>query len=145
MCAVDFSPATDRALAWLKTLMAAGPTSLLLAHVLWPPGEQRRRHAQLKAGEAAPAGDDAIGLCTRDLAERLVGHAPAGARLEVRTNWGRTADFLADWATQAGADLLIVATRHLTGLARVWEGSVAPGLISAATCPVASVPPPADQ
>jgi len=155
MCGVDFSPATERALDWVNSLAEAGPIELHLAHILWPPNEQKRQAAKDKMPHAAAEPPhplhgsldvanppDMEAICRQDLEARLRGQFPAGSALEIRPNWGRPADALTEWADDVGTDVLVIATRHLTGIAGLWEGSVAQGAIATARCAVASIPPP---
>ena len=150
MCGVDFSPATNRALDWVRSLTEAGPCEVHLAHILWPPNEQKRQAGKppadiphvLHGALATAQPPDMAAVCRRDLETRLAGLYPPGSVLELRSNWGRPADALAEWAEEIDADIIVVATRHLKGIAGLWEGSVAQGVITSARCSVASIPPP---
>src|SRR5207253_6729091 len=94
---VDFSPATERALEWVRSLSDAGPCEVKLAHILWPPNEHKRVAAAGGKSSGGGVDDELERRCRTDLEARLSGKLPVGSSIEIRPNWGRPADALAEW------------------------------------------------
>jgi universal stress protein A len=67
-----------------------------------------------------------------------------GVRAEGKISAGFPASEIADLAEKAGADLIVMGTRGLTGLKHVLLGSVAERTIRIAPCPVLTVKGDAD-
>jgi len=65
-----------------------------------------------------------------------------GVSVQTEVVTGRSADALADYATQQGVDLIVMATHGRSGAGRWFMGSVADRLIHAACVPVLMVRPP---
>lgn len=53
--------------------------------------------------------------------------------------WGTPAESIVDYASECGADLLVIATHGRTGLSHVLLGSVAERIVREAPCPVLTV------
>jgi nucleotide-binding universal stress UspA family protein len=62
------------------------------------------------------------------------------ASLHIITGHGEAADLVADAATEAGADVVVVATRGHGRVAGMLLGSVTQRLLHVAPCPVLAVP-----
>ncbi len=137
MLAMDFSPCSRAALSWVSSLRSRGPLDLELTHVSWLPGQRRR------LGMTAPQDPQAEEaeirqVLLRDMAG-FVGDSP-DVRCSVRLSLGRTADAIAFAAAEQGAELVVVGTRQLHGLSRLWHGSVAGGVLTEVRTNVAVVP-----
>jgi nucleotide-binding universal stress UspA family protein len=117
---IDFSPASDAALAWLRELLDLTPCEVRLVHLYSPP----REHERLGFDPPMPfeVNQEVVDVLARDLRARV--HAAVGTdfALRVRPQWGGEEDPLAWEAETDDADLLVIGTnqtRHSTALATV--------------------------
>ncbi|HVV51767.1 MAG TPA: universal stress protein [Polyangia bacterium] len=117
---IDFSPASDAALAWLRGLLDLTPCEVRLVHLYVP----AREHERLGFDPPMPfeVNREVVDILARDLRVRV--HAAVGTdfALRVRPNWGGEDDPLAWEAETDEADLLVIGTsqtRHSTALATV--------------------------
>ncbi len=117
---VDFSRASDAALAWLRELLDLTPCEVRLVHLYSPV----REHERLGFAPPMPfeVNQEVVDILARDLRARV--HAAVGTdfALRVRPKWGGEEDPLAWEAETDDADLLIIGTsqtRHSTALATV--------------------------
>lgn len=131
VAAIDFSPGSDAALAWLRGLLDRTPCEVHLVHLYAPV----REHARL--GFAPPEPFETNPEIVRILARDLRAHVHAQLRtdfaLRIRPSWGGEDDPLAWEAETDGADLLVIGTsqtRHSTAL----------GTVRGAHLPVVCVP-----
>lgn len=138
---IDFSPASDAALAWLRQLRDRTPCQVHLVHLYSP----TREHARLGFDPPAPFETNAevVDVLARDL--RVHVHAQVGTdfALRIRPNWGGEDDPIAWEAETDGADLLVIGTsqtRHSTSLATV-RGSHLPVVCVPATSAVLETEP----
>ncbi len=129
---IDLSPASDAALAWLRTVDGQIPCDMRLVHLYWPTREHER--LGLAPPDPVVADPEVVAVLTRELRSHV--HANLGRAdvpLRVRRFWGSEDDQLVWEAETDGADLLVVGTsqgRHSTALAA----------IRSAHLPVACVP-----
>lgn len=125
----DFSPASlvaVRYAAALAQLRNAALTVLNIIepfHVDWKMDTSERQRDDRAEAARALAALAAIELC-----------GLTNARTELRP--GQPAEAIAEFAGMMQADLLVIATRGRTGLARVLMGSVAEQVVRLAPCPV---------
>ena len=112
----DFSPESEKAVAYAAALARRMGSALYLVNVLKDPVGYQDAREQL----AALASRLAIG--TRRVA------------LDVRT--GEPADGIAEAAERYGVDLVVMATHGRTGLSHMVAGSVAEDVIRRTECPV---------
>ncbi len=117
---IDFSPASDTALAWLRELLDLTPCEVRLVHLYSPP----REHERLGFDPPLPfeVNQEVVDILARDLRTRI--HAAVGTdfALRIRPKWGGEEDPLAWEAETDDADLLVIGTsqtRHSTALATV--------------------------
>ncbi|HVV48351.1 MAG TPA: universal stress protein [Polyangia bacterium] len=117
---VDFSPASDAALAWLRGLRERTPCEVHVVHLYVP----AREHARLgfEPPEPFETNAEVVDSLARDLRAHV--HAQVGTdfALRVRPNWGGEDDPLAWEAETDGADLLVIGTsqaRRSTSLTTV--------------------------
>jgi len=137
---VERTAQSDAAVGWLEHLRAAGPCTVIGAHVYWPP-EARER---LKLGGPLPIGgphvavDDALEAELRTHLRTL----PGGEGIELRIvgGLGRIADHLCEIAAEERAELIVVGSHQRAGFERMWHGSVSRGVIDEAPVSVLSVP-----
>jgi nucleotide-binding universal stress UspA family protein len=117
---IDFSPASDAALAWLRRLRERTACDVHLVHLYTPV----REHARLGFDPPEPfeTNPEVVEVLARDL--RVHVHAQVGTdfALRIRPSWGGEDDPIAWEAETDGADLLLIGTsqtRHSTALATV--------------------------
>ena len=132
---VDFSEASERATTYAWALARQLGASIYLIHVL-ETGELL--HAPFDSDpEGAAARDEELyqdaRLALAEVARRL---GPGAHPLTTEVRRGHTVDSITQAAVHYGADLVIMATHGRTGLAHLLAGSVAEGVIRAASCPV---------
>lgn len=133
LIAVDEGPASDGAVEQGLALAAAEGASVVLAHVVSIAGDQFVPHAETpdrvpEAAEtevlrAASAKARAVGVPYT--VELLVGHPP------------RQIALLAD---ELDVDLVVVGSRHLSGLKRFFLGSTSRSLIGESARPLLIIP-----
>jgi nucleotide-binding universal stress UspA family protein len=134
---VEDSPASDAALAWLRTFAAATPCELSLVHVYWPLRELQRFGIE-EVVDVHEGKEEVARLLARELRPRVdeaLGGLPA--RLQLRPTLGRDADPLVHEAELSASDLLVVGTsqRHDR-----WGGSTAVAVVRSSKRPVICVP-----
>jgi nucleotide-binding universal stress UspA family protein len=133
---IDFSPASDAALAWLRPLLEQTPCEVRLVHLYVP----EREHARLGFDPPEPfeTNPEVVQILARDLRAHV--HAQLGTdfALRIRPSWGGENDPLAWEAETDGADLLVIGTsqtRHSTSLTTVRGSHIpvvcVPGTVSA--------------
>ena len=117
---IDFSPASDAALGWLRRLMERASCNVRLVHLYAP----AREHARLGFAPPMPfeVNSEVVTTLARDLRAHV--HAQVGTdfALRIRPDWGGEEDPLAWEAEMDDADLLVIGTsqtRRSTALATV--------------------------
>src|ERR1044072_7391576 len=132
--ATDGSDNADRALEYVKRLAEADHSKVLAVHV-----------HELTTGRAAGypvyIDEDALAAKVNDQVEAL---KDAGVEAELRVSKvavGGTAHVLADAASEAGVDVIVVGTRGMGPVKGLLVGSVTERLLKVAPCPVLAVPP----
>jgi nucleotide-binding universal stress UspA family protein len=120
VAAIDLSPGSDAALAWLRDLLDRTPCEVHLVHLYAP----AREHARLGFDPPDPfeTNPEVVQILARDLRAHV--HAQLGTdfALRIRPDWGGEDDPIAWEAETDGADLLVIGTsqtRHSTALATV--------------------------
>jgi nucleotide-binding universal stress UspA family protein len=137
--AMDRSPASLAAAAWVRDLRAIGPIDLRLIHVYDPLVEAVRLGFGL--GEYVRGDlESALEQDLRALASETLGQT--GMTLNLRTGAGRPGEAIARDADEAGADLLVLGTHQRTRVQRIWLGSTAELALRHARVPVVCVPAP---
>jgi nucleotide-binding universal stress UspA family protein len=134
----DFSTASAAAFAKAIEMAKAGRGELLLVHVMNPvmpvPGD----------GYISPKVYDEIAASTKawgqkQLAKRLVKAKAAGVRAKGFLLEGVPHEQIVRIAKSRRADLVVMGTHGRSGLAKLFIGSVASRVVSAAPCPVLTV------
>lgn len=142
---VDFNPASDRLIAWVRELRRAVPCDVRWLHIYWPPGEMNRLGLTGPVDLVAPAAE-VQAVVERDLKQRVGELSGEGeTRLLARPSWGRPADALALRAEEEGADLIVVGSEGQRGPDVLREGSIAVQELHRTKLPVLAVPPPAGR
>ncbi|HKD12697.1 MAG TPA: universal stress protein [Thermoanaerobaculia bacterium] len=137
--ATDFSPASARAFDEAVALTGTAGAELTIVHVYQPP-------ALFPADfPVSPAVYDELETKLREDAESgLANLAAEACRRGVRAQFlllvGFADQAIAEAAREGKADLVVVGTHGRTGVRRLLLGSVASRVITAAPCPVMTVP-----
>jgi nucleotide-binding universal stress UspA family protein len=140
---VDDRESVENAARWLDSLCQMGPVELSLVHLYWPPEAYRRLGIDGFRDFVEPD-EQIVKTLEQQLSRRLDGLLHAKLRTYcIEPHLGRVGDGLAGVAAARNADLLVVGTRALGALDRLWEGSVARDALRAARMSVACVPAPA--
>jgi nucleotide-binding universal stress UspA family protein len=133
LVATDFSPASRSALRCAFELSAETGATLWIGHVVPP----------LPKGSVARVYRDMDAFLRRDAEKRLEALTKAarkrGARPRALLLQGSPSDALRRAASSRRADLLVLGTHGLTGLARFFIGSLAARIVATSPCPVLSV------
>lgn len=135
---LDFSPHASEALELAIDLVRGSDATIHLVHAY-----------EVPFGTLPPYGiavPDEFFTQVRDAAARRLAKASrsveeAGLRCETHVVPGPAADAIVEVARQAGADLVVMSTRGLTGLKHLLLGSVAERTLRNAPCPVLTVRP----
>jgi nucleotide-binding universal stress UspA family protein len=131
---IDFSPASEAALQWLRQLREEVACDIDVVYLYWPIRESQRLGLPLLAAEEDGRGE--IGqILERELRAR-VGDLPGSGALRVRARaiWNGELNPLVWEAETDGADLLVVGTSQGSG------PSTALGVVRSAKTPVLCVP-----
>jgi nucleotide-binding universal stress UspA family protein len=131
--ATDGSELADRALPYVKELARANGSRIVAVHA-----------NELLRGRFGGAPLLADEPDVREQIERQVEELRAdGFDVELKVNSGTAdiAELIAYSAAQADADLIVVGTHGHGGFKSAVLGSVARGLLHAASCPVLAIPP----
>lgn len=134
----DFSPASRAAFAKAVAMAKADRAELLLAHVVAYPAPV------FAEGYMSPRIYDDLSRSMRAAGQkqldRLVTAARArGARARGLLLEGIPADAINRAARSRRAGVIVIGTHGRTGLARLFMGSVAEGVVGGAACPVLTV------
>jgi universal stress protein A len=127
----DFSCPSERALDYAHNLADRFDASLHLLHVVNRP--------LLAEGLAAEAfmSEKFESDMVRGTEARLRKLAPDAASTDVV--FGYAAKAIVDWASQLGADLIVMGSHGRAGMAHLMLGSVAEAVVRTARCPVLTV------
>jgi universal stress protein A len=137
----DFSPASDRALAYAREFADAFGASLHLLHVVenpFAPGAFMEMYT--------PPPGDYVGALQKEAWSRfttlLTDEEKARYAAVLVTRTGAPAQEILEYLQTHGAiDLLVMATAGRGGVARLMMGSVADRMIRTAPCPVLTIHP----
>jgi len=133
---VDFSPDSDRALAYAAELAASLGSRLHLLHAHHVPPL-----AATPYGSALPQSvwDELRASVRAELEERREKLAAQGLQATAHLATGVASEAIREAAGEVGADLIVMGTRGRSGLAHVLLGSVAERTLRTAPCPVLTV------
>ena len=140
LVATDFSSNADHTVRYAAHLACALRARCIIAHVYRAP------LLSLREGSAVTAGDILLQIeleARTKLEQTRQAYRAILPELEWRLVHGDPRDALLQLASAEGADLLVVGTRGLGGVARLVLGSVAAYIVRHATCAVLAVPAPA--
>ena len=137
VCAVDFSPASLKAVDYALSLAQELPATLSLIHVFdWPPDRPipRGREFETIAYRGKAQGD------TRELLHVLVPEdARAWCKTEEFVPVGRPHEEIVRLARDRDADLIVMGVHGRSSLSLALFGSTANQVVRHATCPVVTV------
>ena len=139
LCAVDFSPASTKALSYALSLAQEAAATLVLLHVTqWPTPQQIGSDSSLAAAALADS--------VRHEAEHKLREAvPAAARewCEARelVTSGRPHEDIVETAAQEHADLIVMGVHSRAAALTTFFGSTANQVVRHARCPVLVVRP----
>lgn len=139
VCALDFTPASDRALSWAITMARRSGGRLDLVHVVPPPSagiDSPAVDARLLQEASREAAQQRLDAAALDIEARS--GVPARAHLLE----GEAASAICRAAREARATLIVVGTHGRSVVGRWILGSVAERTVRAADVPVAVIPPP---
>jgi len=138
--ATDLTAVSDFALRRAKLLEQFGPCNLELLYVEYPPIEYARLGVSgpVYVHRPHPVVDDVL---TRELGRRADTIDLGG---EVKTRLARTLGdagaFIAAEAEEAHADLVVVGSHQRKAVSRLWQGSIAHGVLHSAETNVLLIP-----
>lgn len=137
---LDRSAPSTAALEVLRTLRRAGPVDVTFVHAYWPPAEAVDLAPGAGAGYVAP--DEAVVARLRSALGTLIGELPGEGetRLEIWPTLGNLGYLLDRFATDVGADLVLVGSHRLGLVDRLWRGGASHGTLHHAHHSVLCVP-----
>jgi universal stress protein A len=133
---VDFSPDSDRALAYAADLASALGAHLHLLHAYHLPPLAAAPYGSSLPQSVWDELRDAARAELEERREKLVGR---GLEAQAHLTTGMASEAIREAAAEVGADLIVMGTRGRTGLAHVLLGSVAERTLRTAPCPVLTV------
>lgn len=138
LCPTDFSEGSARARDEALALALAWDAELILVHVVEPvlvpeayglPASQVAVHLEREVREAA---EQQLRAMKNELEK-------AGAKVRALVDEGAAAQRLVELAEEQHADLVVLATRGLTGLEHMLLGSTAERVVRRCACPVLAI------
>jgi|CXWL01.1.fsa_nt_gi nucleotide-binding universal stress UspA family protein len=129
---VDFSPASRAALAAAAELARRHGAELDLLHVIERPPMPEIYELADPLASAMPAVEERVSAALGELAASL---AP-GVPVRVQVAYGRAAAEIEAWAAERAVDLVVIANRGLSLLARLWLGTTAEEVVRHCSVPV---------
>ena len=140
ICAYDFSPSADAALAYLKQFRSISPCEIVVVQVDWPLGEKMRLGVPGPVTMVANH-PEVQALLERDLRAKVTAVlGEKGVRVRVEPGLGRPDFRLIEIAGQEQADLVVTGTHQRHGWSRLWHVSTSRGLLHYAPMSVLVVP-----
>jgi nucleotide-binding universal stress UspA family protein len=136
--ASDFSRASRAAFAKAVDMAKANRAELILVHV-WTPPMPVVEDAYLSPKTWQDLEASARGAAQKDMAKLLAAAKKAGVRASGTLLEGIPHEQIVRAAKAKRADVVVVGTHGRTGLARMFLGSVAGRVVTAAPCPVLTV------
>lgn len=137
--ATDLSAVSDFALRRANLLRALGACNLELLYVEYPPTE----YARLGVGPVSVYRSHRVidDVLTHELTRRAETVNLGGeVSTRIAKTLGQTGALIAEEAEEADADLIVVGTHQRRALSRVWQGSIAHGVLHSAETNVLVVP-----
>ena len=147
LCPIDFSEPSYAALAVAEELAEHFDASLVVLHVvdeipLATAATPARSPASSSLGDfdihayRSAVREHGVTLLHEALADRIT----RPVRIREHVAEGNAADVIVELAEQESADVVVIASRGLTGVKRLLFGSVAEKVVRTADCPVLTIP-----
>jgi nucleotide-binding universal stress UspA family protein len=140
LAALEQSASSKPALRFAAALEAPGGCDLVVAQVVWPPGE----HSRLGVPGPVPLDrlDPAIEAQLEAGFRKWAADVPAAAQVRVvfAPAWGKVDANVAMLASIEGAQAIVVGRHRRADVARLWHGSVSAGVVHHADTNVFVVP-----
>jgi nucleotide-binding universal stress UspA family protein len=133
----DFSPASRAAFRTAVDLARSSRAAVLLVHVIAPVPNVGDGYLSPEVREEIEASSRAFGQ--RQLAALVARARKAGVRARSLVLVGHAHEQILRAARSGRADMIVMGTHGRSGLARLFLGSVAGRVVSAARCPVITV------
>jgi nucleotide-binding universal stress UspA family protein len=140
MLGIDFSESADSALRWLHEMRAIGPCDVLIEHVAWAPGQQRRFGLH---GDLAAQLPEIERMLMRDLRAK-VGDVPGSGEVRFHIDFCEhgVEQRLVSSAKDFLADVAVVGVRRHAHPDNIWDGMTSRGVVHQAPMSVVCVPLP---
>src|SRR5688572_17457850 len=140
---VDFSRASDEALAYAKTLAGRFGASLHLVHAFEDPFTSAAFASEMYSTLPLSLRDEMLRDAERRLSERLPEDQKTlfNGTTEILT--GTPTKTIIDYSATLGADLIVMGTHGRSGIAHLLLGSVAERVVRLAAAPVFTIRQPA--
>jgi nucleotide-binding universal stress UspA family protein len=138
LVAYDFSNHGRAVLAHAQELARSAGLAIELLHVAAPDPDFVGYEAGPQSVRDARA--DTLREERSALQARADELAEAGVEATPRLVEGPTVEVLLEHAAAEGVRMIVMGTQGRTGLAKIWMGSVAEGVLQGAACPVVVIP-----
>jgi len=135
LCSIDFSDVSYQALEAAIQLAKDFDAELCLLHIAAPVG----REFGVEAYGAVEADAENVVAARNRLAELIAARVPEGVRTRTLNRLGNAASEIESAVKEEDADLLVIATRGLTGWRHLVFGSVTERTVRMASCPVLAI------
>jgi nucleotide-binding universal stress UspA family protein len=135
----DFSKASAAAFTKAVELAKANGAELVLLHVLAPPLPLMSGEGYVSPKIYEDLEQSARAYASKELARLVAKAKKAGVRAKAVLRDGVAHEQIVQAARSPRADMIVIGTHGRTGLAKLFLGSVAGRVVSAAKCPVMTV------
>ncbi len=132
---LDLSSRAEKILSHVEDLAQCNQANVILLHVLDPDAPPSDIHLRDLAGRQSLSdllqhgAEEYLAGCRKRLADK-------GISVQTRVYWGSVVDSIIKVAEETGADLIAMASHGRSGLAMVFYGSVAAGILHRANRPL---------
>jgi nucleotide-binding universal stress UspA family protein len=140
---IDFSSASDDALAYAKTLAGRFGASLHLVHAFEDPFTIAAFASEMYSTLPLSLRDEMLRDAERRLSERLPEDQKTLFNGTTQILTGLPAKTIVDYSATLGADLIVMGTHGRSGMAHLLLGSVAERVVRLAAAPVLTIRQPA--
>jgi len=135
----DFSKASGAAFAKALELAKANRADLVVLHVLAPPLPLMAGDGYISPRVYEDLDKAARAYASKELGSLVAKARKAGVRATAMLRDGVAHEQIVRAARSPKADLIVIGTHGRTGLAKLFLGSIAGRVVSAAKCPVMTV------